>query len=70
MATSPFAASSGIQALARDKSGDYIVAVSYSGSSDVTLYGFDEYSLGRLDAIVGVVSGTDPAESVAVAATH
>jgi 6-phosphogluconolactonase len=70
MSSSPFATSSGINALVRDKSGDYIVAVSGSGSSDVTLYGFDAYTTGRLDAILGVVSGTDPADSVAAAATH
>jgi 6-phosphogluconolactonase len=74
MATSPFASSADLNALVRDKSGDYIIAVSgeggTTGSNDVTLYGFDVYTPGRLDAIAASSSGTDPAGSNAVGATH
>ena len=74
MSGSPFASSADLNALARDKSGDYIVAVSgaggTTGSNDVTLYGFDVYVAGRLDAIAVSASGTDPAGSNAVGITH
>lgn len=72
---SPFAASPSVTALVRDKSTDYIVAISNAGgvttgANDVTLYGFDAYNSGQLDPIGKSTSGTDPAGSVAVAATY
>jgi 6-phosphogluconolactonase (cycloisomerase 2 family) len=74
MSTSPFGASSGIGALVRDKSGNYIVGVASTngtaGTYDVTLYGFDAFTAGRLDEVAVAAAGTDPAGSVAVAATH
>jgi 6-phosphogluconolactonase len=75
MTNSPFATSAGVTALVRDQSGDYLVAVSEEGGTttttyDVTLYAFDKYTAGQLDAISTSASGTDPAGSIAVAATH
>ena len=75
LTTSPFTTSPGVTALVRDKSDDYIIAVSGSGgvttgANDVTLYGFDAYTKGQLDPIGVAISGTDPAGSTAVAATY
>ena len=70
LASSPFASGSQVTALARDNSGKYILAAASGGASDVTLYGFDAVSAGKLDAVVVSASGTDPAGSVALAATH
>jgi 6-phosphogluconolactonase len=75
LGTSPFSASPGVNALVRDKSDDYIIAISGSGgvttgANDVTLYGFDAYTKGQLDPIGVALSGTDPAGSNAVAATY
>jgi len=74
LTNSPFSASPSLTAMARDKSGDYMIATSSNGgttgSNDVTLYGFDVYNAGQLDAIAVSTSGTDPAESIAVGVTH
>ena len=75
MANSPFGASAGVTGLVRDQSGSYIVAISESGgtttsASDVTLYALDKITVGQLDAISTSAAGTDPAGSIAVAATH
>jgi 6-phosphogluconolactonase (cycloisomerase 2 family) len=71
---SPFGASTQVDALVRDKSGNYIFAAASSGGStganDVTMYGFDAYTSGKLDEVAVTASGTDPAGSVAIAATH
>ena len=69
LASSPFASGLAVTALARDNSGKYIIAVASGGSSDVTLYGFDALTAGKLDPLAVSASGTDPAGSVAVAAT-
>ncbi len=69
LASSPYASGLAVTALARDNSGKYIVAVASGGSSDVTLYGFDALTAGKLDPLAVSASGTDPAGSVAVAAT-
>ncbi len=67
---SPFAAGTTATALARDNSGKYVIAASFGGSSDLTLYSFDALALGKLDALAVYTSGTDPAGSIALATTH
>ncbi len=70
VASSPFGSGSAVTAIARDSSGKYLIAAASGGSSDVTLYAFDAVTAGKLDAVAVAASGTDPAGSVAVAATH
>ena len=69
-----FPASAGVTALVRDKSGDYIISVAStsgaSGTDDVTLYGFNTFSAGQLQEVAVSASGSDPAGSIAVGATH
>ena len=57
------------QAFANDTSGKYVIAVSPGGSPDITMFGFDIATPGKLDAVAEATSGTDPAGAVAVAAT-
>jgi 6-phosphogluconolactonase (cycloisomerase 2 family) len=70
LAGSPFASGSLVTALARDNSSKYVIAASFGGASDVTLYAFDALTTGKLDAVATAASGTDPAGAIAVAATH
>lgn len=70
LASSPYASGAAVTALARDSSGKYIIAAASGGSSDVTLYSFDAVTAGKLDAVATAISGTDPAGSIALAATH
>lgn len=70
LGSSPYGSGSAVTALALDNTGKYLVAASSGGSSDVTLYGFDAVTSGKLDALATAASGTDPAGSVAVAMTH
>ena len=70
LAGSPYASGAAVAALALDNTGKYVVAAASGGSSDVTLYGFDALSAGKLNALAVAASGTDPAGSVALATTH
>lgn len=68
--SSPYASGKAVTALAIDNSGKYLVASAPLGASDVTLYGFDAITPGKLGAVAVAASGVDPAGSLAVAATH
>ena len=67
---SPYAAGTLATALARDNSGKYLVAASFGGGSDLTMYSFDTSTAGKLDMVATAASGTDPAGAIALAATH
>ncbi len=67
---SPYTSGVTATALAEDNSGKYLIGVALGGSYDYTLYSFDALSAGKLDAVATGASGTDPAGSIAVAATH
>jgi 6-phosphogluconolactonase len=67
---SPYTSGTTTTALARDNGGKYVIAASFGGSSDLTMYAFDALTPGKLDAVAKAASGTDPAGSIAVAATH
>ena len=67
LADSPFPASAHVTALSLDQSGKFLIATASGGPADVTLYGEDAVSLGKLDALSTIASGTDP---IAIAATH
>jgi 6-phosphogluconolactonase (cycloisomerase 2 family) len=53
--------------LAVDNTGDYLLAASNGGSSDLTMYSFDSTTTGKLDSSAATATGTGP---VAIAATH
>jgi 6-phosphogluconolactonase len=67
---SPYPSGTTTTSLARDNGSKYVIAASYGGSSDLTMYAFDALVGGKLDAVAKATSGTDPAGSIAVAATH
>jgi len=73
LTTSPFPSGILATALAEDNTHAYIIAGSYGGTPDLTLYQFDAFTAlapGKLDAIATTASGTDPAGTIAVATTH
>lgn len=70
LAGSPFASGASATTLVEDNSKKYVVAGSFGGASDLTLYAFDALTAGKLDAVATAASGTAPAGTIAVAATH
>jgi 6-phosphogluconolactonase (cycloisomerase 2 family) len=67
LADSPYTASSMVDALAVDRTGDYLLATARGGSSDLTMYSF---SAGVPNSVASTATGTDPTGAVALAATH
>ena len=72
LAGSPFSSNTASSALVRDNSGKYIVALGTSGSSDVTLFGQDAVTAGKLDALANASTGSAASllGVVSLAATH
>ena len=70
LAGSPYTSGLSATALAEDNTHKYIISAASNGSYDYTLYSFDALTSGKLDAVSVGASGTDPAGSVAIAATH
>jgi 6-phosphogluconolactonase len=64
---SPFLAGARVTALTLDQSGKFLIAVASGGTTDVTLYGLDALSPGKLNALSTSPSGLTP---IAVASTH
>jgi 6-phosphogluconolactonase (cycloisomerase 2 family) len=56
---SPFASGVAVTSLGADSTGKYIAAAAYSGSPDVTLYGFDSTTAGKLNSVATSSTGTN-----------
>jgi len=56
---SPFASGVAVTSLGADSTGKYIAAAAYSGSPDVTLYGFDTTTAGKLTSVATSATGTN-----------
>jgi 6-phosphogluconolactonase len=56
---SPFSSGVAVQSLGADSTGKWILAASYNGSPDLSLYGFDATNLGRLYSVNSVATGTN-----------
>ena len=56
---SPFSSGVAVTALAADSSGKWLLAAAYSGSPDLSLYGFDGTNLGRLYPVSSISTGTN-----------
>ena len=67
---SPYASGLSATALVEDNTQKYVIAAAANGSNDYTMYSFDALLAGKLDAVSVGASGTDPAGSIAIAATH
>jgi 6-phosphogluconolactonase len=56
---SPYSSGVGVTALGADSTGKWLLAAAYSGSPDLTLYGFDATNLGRLYSVSSISTGTN-----------
>jgi 6-phosphogluconolactonase (cycloisomerase 2 family) len=56
---SPFVSGVAVTSLGADSTGKYIAAAAYSGSPDVTLYGFDTNTAGALTSVATSATGTN-----------
>lgn len=56
---SPFASGVAVTSLGADSTGKYIAAAAYSSSPDVTLYGFDSTTAGKLTSVATTATGTN-----------
>ncbi len=66
---SPYAAGSSVDALAVDRTGNYLLAAAFGGSSDLMMYTFDSTTAGKLDLSASTKTGAnDPTGPIAVAA--
>ena len=70
MAASPFLSGSLATALAEDNTHDFVICASFGGSSDLTVYGFDALTAGKLNAVATSANGTGSTGSIALATTH
>ncbi len=67
---SPYASGTQVLSLGRDNSGKYILAAAFGGSPDVSMYGFDAATPGKLNLVTSAATGTAPTGAIAVAMTH
>lgn len=58
--SSPYTAGSAVTALAQDSTDTWLIAAAYSGSPDVTVYGFDASNAGRVYTVSSIAAGTNP----------
>lgn len=56
---SPFSSGVAVTSLGTDSTGKWLLAASYSGAPDLSLYGFDSTNLGRLYAVSSAGTGTN-----------
>jgi 6-phosphogluconolactonase len=57
---SPYSAGVNVQSLGADSTGKWLLAASFGGSPDLTLYGFDANNAGRLYTVSSISTGTNP----------
>ncbi|HZY63361.1 MAG TPA: beta-propeller fold lactonase family protein [Edaphobacter sp.] len=67
---SPYASGQQVTSLGADNSGKYLVAASFAGKPDVSLYGFDTTTAGKLVQADSSSPGRNPSGAIAVALTH
>lgn len=70
LAGSPYTSGQQVTALGVDSSGKYLLAAANGGSPDLTMYGYDATTPGKLDSVTSASTDTAPANAVAVALTH
>jgi 6-phosphogluconolactonase (cycloisomerase 2 family) len=67
---SPFGGGQQVNSLGVDPGGTYLLAGASNGSPDLSMYGFDATTAGKLNLATSVATETDPAGVVAIAVTH
>ncbi len=67
---SPYASGKLVSSLVAERSGKYLVAAAPGGSPDLTMYGFDATTLGKLNVVTTAASGAAPSGASLVAPVH
>ncbi len=67
---SPYASGKLVSSLIAERSGKYVLAAAPGGSPDLTMYGFDATTLGKLNVVTTAASGAAPAGSSLIAPVH
>jgi 6-phosphogluconolactonase (cycloisomerase 2 family) len=67
---SPYASGTQVGSLGADSSGKYILAAAFGGSPDLSMYGFDAATPGKLNLVTSAATGTAPTGAIGVAMTH
>lgn len=67
---SPYTSGSQVNSLGVDSSGKYLLAGAFNGGPDLSMYGFDATTPGKLNLVTSTATGTDPTGVTAVALTH
>jgi 6-phosphogluconolactonase len=67
---SPYAAGKLVRSLGVDSTGKYLLAASFGGSPDLSMYSFDAVTVGKLDLATSTATGTTTNAAIAVALTH
>jgi hypothetical protein len=67
---STFAAGTYPQMIVEDSSKQFVFAVNFGGSPDLTGYTIDTTKAGYLDKVVSSATGTDPVQAGSIAALH
>jgi DNA-binding beta-propeller fold protein YncE len=65
-----YSSGSGVNGLAVDNSGKYLLAIAGGGSPDLAMYSYDSTTSGKLDLAAVLPTGSDPTGPVAIAVTH
>ena len=68
LSSSPYATGTGVQSIAIDRTGKYLLAAAPGGNPDLTMYSFDTTVAGQLDPATTAATGTPPAGSNAAGA--
>ncbi|MEG9436557.1 beta-propeller fold lactonase family protein [Edaphobacter sp. HDX4] len=67
---SPFGSGQQVNALGIDPGGKYLLAGANNGGPDLSMYGFDATTAGKLNLSTSIATDTDPAGVTAIAVTH
>jgi 6-phosphogluconolactonase len=67
---SPYAAGKLVRSLGLDRTGKYLLAASFGGSPDLSMYSFDAVTAGKLNLATSTATGTGTNAAIAVALTH
>jgi 6-phosphogluconolactonase len=67
---SPFASGTQVMSLGIDQSGKYLLAASFGGSPDLSMYSFDAATAGKLNLATSTATGTGTSNAVALVLTH
>jgi 6-phosphogluconolactonase (cycloisomerase 2 family) len=67
---SPYTSGIQVVSLSLDQSGKYLLAAAFGGSPDLSLYGFDAATAGKLNLLTSTATGTGTSNAIGLTHTH